>query len=379
MIDPHLVNDYLVARYIVKLDDKELVFRVGQKYSELAELMDFFDCDRALFITPCNPQSEQLSATENEQRFQALQQEVQRHTSFKGYGVDDAESWPREESLLVLGLEETQQASLAHQFGQNAYVSIDRDGLLSLWVIASSDDLAEPCYEKYQRWGEAIPAADTYSMLPQYPYPVFFDDGLKTPTQVVAHWRSNFERIVSLADEEFEAMTPVLECYAAWLVEHAKGAGYWSVLSDERMPSDARTDFIKIPTCIALATLVYLRNHMPQLTSQQRQLEKLITRVSHFIMRRNAWLGNGYDRFEVMSDLLDIFGRAGVIDEWLAREPEFPELVSALREVAESMGDDSEAWCGEQAGYSRIDSKQFGLVEKALSPILRGSLPMGSS
>lgn len=220
--------------------------------------------------------------------------------------------------------------------------------------------------------------ADTFSLLPHYPYPVLFDDDLKKPVQVVAHWRNNFERIMSLTSDDLAAMTPVLEYYAGWLIEHAKAGNYWCVLSDERMPSDARTDFIKTPTCIALATLVYLRNHLPQRASQC-QFDNLITRVSRFIMRRNAWMGNGYDRYDVMCDLLDILGRAGVIEEWLARELEFPELVGALREVAESMSDDPEAWCGEQAGYSRIDSKQFGLVEKALSPILRGSLPVGAS
>lgn len=217
--------------------------------------------------------------------------------------------------------------------------------------------------------------ADTFLLLPHYPYPVLFDDDLKKTAQVVAHWRNNFERIMSLTSDELAAMTPVLECYAGWLIEHAKAGDYWCVLSDKRMPSDARTDFIKTPTCIALATLVYLRNHLPRLSSQQRQLDELIIRVGRFVMRRNAWMGNGYDRYDVMCDLLDILGRAGVIEEWLAREPEFLELVSALREVAENMSDSPEAWCGVQAGYNRIDRKQFELAAKALSPLLNKPLP----
>jgi len=179
---------------------------------------------------------------------------------------------------------------------------------------------------------------------------------------------------VSLASGEFDAMTPVLECYAAWLVEQAKQAGYWCVLSDERMPSDARTDFIKAPTCIALATLVYLRNRLPQLALQQCKLEKLITKVSRFIMRRRAWMGNGYDRNESMCDFLDLLGKAGVVEEWLARKQEFPELIGSLRDVAESMAAEPNGWCGTDAGYFRISRSQFELAEKALSPLLDKSL-----
>jgi|GEM_PF-478568 len=376
MIDLELIKAYQEARYVVQLHDRELVLRIGNKYSELADLMGEVGCDCAMFITPHNPASEQLSSAENEQRFQELLKMVRGLRSFKGYGVDDAEDWPREESLLVIGYDASQQVSLAHQFGQNAYVSINREGLLSLWIMAASDDPSHPSYKEYQQWGAVIASADTYSLLPCYSYPTFFDDGTKTPMQVVTHWRNNFERIVSLASGEFDAMTPVLECYAAWLIEQAKPAGYWCVLSDERMPSDARTDFIKTPTCIALATLVYLRNRLPKLASQQRKLDALITKVSRFIMRRRAWMGNGYDRHDAMCDFLDILGRAGVVDEWLAREQEFPELVTSLRGVAESMMANSGSWCGTEVGYSRINRSQLELATKALSPLLGKSLPV---
>jgi len=36
---------------------------------------------------------------------------------------------------------------------------------------------------------------------------------------------------------------------------------------------------------------------------------------------------------------------------------------------------DSDAWCGAESGYSRIDSKQLELAAKALSPMLSKTLP----
>jgi len=64
------------------------------------------------------------------------------------------------------------------------------------------------------------------------------------------------------------------------------------------------------------------------------------------------------------------------VDEWLAREQEFPELVTSLRGVAESMMANSGSWCGTEVGYSRINRSQLELATKALSPLLGKSLPV---
>ena len=78
----------------------------------------------AAFITPENPYSEQLSLESNAKRHESFKDELSRTgiNFVEGYGVDDAEQWPREKSYLLLIKTKVQADNLAMSYGQKAYL-----------------------------------------------------------------------------------------------------------------------------------------------------------------------------------------------------------------------------------------------------------------
>jgi hypothetical protein len=78
----------------------------------------------AFFITPENPFSETLTVEENSLRHQRFVKYL-KDTSldyYLGYGCEEAETWPREKSYLILCDDEYLMHDLAFKFGQNAFL-----------------------------------------------------------------------------------------------------------------------------------------------------------------------------------------------------------------------------------------------------------------
>jgi hypothetical protein len=95
--------------------------------------------DCSAFITAWNPLSQQLSATENEERHQALMAEIKSQSlSFlPGEGKHPSNNWPTEQSVLVLGLSLEAAKTLGRRFEQNAVVWAGRDGVPELVLLTS--------------------------------------------------------------------------------------------------------------------------------------------------------------------------------------------------------------------------------------------------
>ena len=99
------------------------------------KIFQLFDIKTAAFITAFNPYSEVLSNEENAQLQNHLLKDIENlgYEIVYGYGQDQAGHWPKEQSLLVLGITETQAELLADKYGQNGFVWIgSRDALPAL-------------------------------------------------------------------------------------------------------------------------------------------------------------------------------------------------------------------------------------------------------
>ena len=81
------------------------------------------DSEHWVFITAWNPRSQLLSAVQNQERQESLIQEVRRKklSFYPGVGraPDGAPSWS-EDSILVVGLNESLSVELGRRFEQNA-------------------------------------------------------------------------------------------------------------------------------------------------------------------------------------------------------------------------------------------------------------------
>lgn len=84
----------------------------------------------AVFITAFNPRSEKLSDEENVARLFQMEQEIKAmgYEVINGIGIgqDSVTAWT-EQSLLVLGMVESEADSLSSRYEQNAYVFVASD------------------------------------------------------------------------------------------------------------------------------------------------------------------------------------------------------------------------------------------------------------
>ena len=105
-----------------------LTIRCGCITEELDRLLDVAGSMTWAFVSAANPGSVRLDPSENLRRHEALLHHLRRHAlpCHFGVGIGDDGSWPAEESVLVLGLDETAALSLGRTFGQRAVVVGER-------------------------------------------------------------------------------------------------------------------------------------------------------------------------------------------------------------------------------------------------------------
>lgn len=102
--------------------------RIGQQSHELDSLLQDVGRDCAAFITAWNPMSQPLSRAENLKRQQCLIDEVKGFDLpiVPGIGQHPSDSWPGEESILVLGLQVESSRALEKSFEQLALVWVKK-------------------------------------------------------------------------------------------------------------------------------------------------------------------------------------------------------------------------------------------------------------
>jgi Protein of unknown function (DUF3293) len=147
-IPPFLIRAYREAKFVVNAPAPITLF-VGQSNRNLSNLLKDSKVTTAAFITAHNPYSQQFNDAENAKAQASLIADVKNlgYQFIEGYGQDVAEEWPREDSILILGISESQAEALSDKYSQNAFVWIGTgDAYISLRLrrpieIPSSEDL----------------------------------------------------------------------------------------------------------------------------------------------------------------------------------------------------------------------------------------------
>jgi hypothetical protein len=133
-IPPFLIRAYREAKFVVD-SPKPITLFIGNSNQDLKQLLIDSKVTTAAFITAHNPCSHKYEDADNVKAQASLISEVD-GLGFKyihGYGQDVAEEWPREDSILILGITESQAESLSDKYSQNAFVWIGtRDAYISL-------------------------------------------------------------------------------------------------------------------------------------------------------------------------------------------------------------------------------------------------------
>jgi len=108
--------------YVVEDETSAAAFRVGQPSADLGKILRERNTTEWAFITPYNPYSTLLSASENKQRQARLIEELKkRNLAFlRGCGIGD--HWQSEPSLLILGITFKAALEIGRLFEQNAII-----------------------------------------------------------------------------------------------------------------------------------------------------------------------------------------------------------------------------------------------------------------
>jgi len=129
-----LVEAYRRTRF--QVDDPEGRFTVTvDVYSEeLALCHKHNQVDSSAFITAWNPGSRECSDAENSKAEMDLINLVKElgYRWIPGVGMDPAEKWQGERSLLILGIKEKEAKELGRRFGQNAIIVNDSSAVPGL-------------------------------------------------------------------------------------------------------------------------------------------------------------------------------------------------------------------------------------------------------
>jgi hypothetical protein len=149
-ISPSLVRAYREAKFVVDYTSP-ITLLVGQSNSSLRTLLKEHNVSTAAFITAFNPYSNVLSDQENIGAQNSLLKDIKALglPSINGFGQDIAEQWPKELSVLILDITESQAEVLADKYSQNAFIwigSVDAFPALRLRhpiALPTSDELTE--------------------------------------------------------------------------------------------------------------------------------------------------------------------------------------------------------------------------------------------
>ncbi|MGI9229358.1 MAG: DUF3293 domain-containing protein [Gammaproteobacteria bacterium] len=131
-VNDELKEAYRATDYNVH-EPWSLTLKIGEPSPDLKRLYHAKGVCSAAFLTAYNPHSQCVGPDENEAAQQALQHCLQESGLEFCQGSGDAVSgeW-REPSFLVLGITREEALRLGREFGQNAVVWVERDGIPEL-------------------------------------------------------------------------------------------------------------------------------------------------------------------------------------------------------------------------------------------------------
>jgi len=138
-----LLHAYRNATYRVTTAAGNIDLKIGVHNPRLAALLEQRGARSAAFVTACNPHSQRRPRAWNARASRAL-----RHAAsalgldtLTGVGFDEQETWPGEESLLVLNIDRTQALTLGRRFQQYAVVWIGPDARPRLLLCGEETDV----------------------------------------------------------------------------------------------------------------------------------------------------------------------------------------------------------------------------------------------
>lgn len=130
-----------------------------------------------------------------------------------------------------------------------------------------------------------------------------------------------------------------IESFTNYLVDNQRddpklhfGHGSWAIPAETKMPSDAAMDFAFMPSYIAIAWLVLIKDRYPHIAKNIRTLDRAIHRGLRFIFQKNLQ-GHGHDSNRELLKGVDYLA-LGTVFSFIANNPDryarFAEKVGTI-------------------------------------------------
>lgn len=126
-----LEQAYRTTTYRVFLPSGAVDLRIDVANPPLAAWLQVEEVEEWAVVTAANPASEPLSARENAERQARLEVSLleEGFEPYAGENVADVPGWPVEESCFIPDISQPEAVALAQQFGQNAILCGETDGV----------------------------------------------------------------------------------------------------------------------------------------------------------------------------------------------------------------------------------------------------------
>lgn len=155
-IHPKLIRAYREAKYVAEAKEP-ITLQIDQANNSLGAILKERNVSTAAFITAHNPYSRIVDEADNNKAQSNLikDSEALGYSFLNGYGQDVEGKWPKESSILVFGIKETEAENLADKYEQNAFVWINsKDAYSSLRL---RKPIAIPTAEELNEWMDSLP------------------------------------------------------------------------------------------------------------------------------------------------------------------------------------------------------------------------------
>jgi len=122
---------YLNTDYHVDAPDADFKLNIGCYSPELDQLHQKFGVSSSLYITAFNPFGDLLMDEENKAKQKMLVSEITDlgFDMMTGRGIAQSGDWPPEESVIVLGCNESTAITLSQKYHQNAVVFSNQNSI----------------------------------------------------------------------------------------------------------------------------------------------------------------------------------------------------------------------------------------------------------
>lgn len=133
MAKVQLEKSYLETIYSVLINGIRVDVNIGEAVPTV--INDLLDNNKsAVILTAFNPRSQTFSLHENKSRNNILRAFLVKNNDliFDAVGQGSDSSWPAEESFFIIGISKEEAEKLAVEYGQYAYVWLDKNKPASL-------------------------------------------------------------------------------------------------------------------------------------------------------------------------------------------------------------------------------------------------------